>query len=139
MCVGLHCKLCVCVCACVRLCVCKSSLVHSAGNSCRQDFLFFHRKQNGGVWEAWNNAVKVSTTQVREQGSCESEGREESRARPITAAGTTCWLTFHPMAFVQNSKAVKAVSMAGTHECKTTQTMFKHELTPEFQDMVLLN
>lgn len=96
------------------VCACKSLSVHSAGNSCRQqDFLFFHRKQNGGVREAWNNAVKVGTAQVREQGSFESEGREERGACPMTAAGTTCWLTFHPMAFV---KRFKAVSTARIHE-----------------------
>lgn len=67
----------------VCLCVC-------AGNHCWPDFLFFYRKQNGGVWEVWNNAVKVCTTQVMEQGSCESEGSARSSARPISASGTMC-------------------------------------------------
>lgn len=87
-----------CVCVCARAHAHPS--ISSTGNHCWPEFLFFHRKQNGGVWEFWNNAVKVSTTQVRERGSCESGGSARREARPISASGTMCWFTFHPMAFV---------------------------------------
>lgn len=56
-----------------------------------------------GVQEVWNNAVKVGNTQVRES--------KERGARPVAAAGTTCWPTFHPMAFVRRFKAVSTARM----------------------------
>lgn len=66
---------------------CKSPLVHRAGNSCRQDFLFYtgnKMAENGRPGTMlWNSA----TTQVREWGACESECRKVSRTHPRT----TCW------------------------------------------------
>lgn len=88
-----------CVCVRVHVCACKSSLVHSAGNSCRQDFLFCTGNKMAENGRPETMLWKSASTQVREQGVCESEGRKLSRTRSSTAAGTTCWKTFPPVKF----------------------------------------
>lgn len=92
----------VCVCnVCVR--VCKSSVVHSAGNSCMQDFLFCTGNKMAENGRPGTMLWKSASTQVREQDAYESEGRKVSRTRPSSAAGITCRNTFPPLKFKEVS------------------------------------
>ena len=54
---------------CVSASVCKSSLVHSAGNSCRQDFLFCTGNKMAENGRPGTMLWKSATTQVR-RASC---------------------------------------------------------------------